>query len=428
MTVKILQFGEGDFARGFLGWMLQKVAAASGRDYHVTLVQDAPKGTAREIAAAGSYHVLLRGYENGKYAERLDRVDVIKRGVNPFEERDVFYAIAEDPAYAVVASDTAGAGIFYERGHAEPHNYPSFLAEFLRRRMWCGLQPPLMLPLERIDRNGDRLRETIRRYASEWGWGEKFFTWLDGAVFYNTLADRLVTGYPEDAAGRIEEQLGRGDPYLSSGEHFHLLVAEGPPEISRVIPFDAAGLNVVVTPGQIGAYRDRKVRVLGGLRTASVPVALQVGIEEVDKFARHEWHSLWMRELAHKEIVHAIGGAPEALDYADSVAERFRNPALGHKFRSIAANSIAKCNARLRPTLEGYFEKEGALPPIMTDAVLSMVRLYSEGPTNTSLPGGPLALSDYAGLKGGAPEDILDAMFPGLDGGIMRALRRALRR
>lgn len=428
MAVKVLQFGEGNFLRSFLDWMLQKVSDASATDYRVTLVQPIPKGTAREIASADSYQVLLRGYENGVYVEQLDCVGVIEKGINPFEEPDAFYALAEDPDYAVVASNTTEAGIFYERGHGAPHNYPSFLAAFLRKRMRHGFPPPIVMPLELIDRNGDKLREAIRQYATEWGWEEGFFAWLDEALFYNTLVDRIVPGFPADAAERIERQTGRRDPFLTSGELFHLLVIEGSPEISRVIPFAEAGLNVIVTPDQLAFYRDRKVRILNGCHTASVPIALFAGVEEVDKFASHERHGAWMREMAHREIAFAMGDAPETHDYAGEVIERFRNPALGHKFRSIALNSISKCNTRLRPTLEDYFAKEHTLPPLMAEGIFAMVRLYSEGPENTSLPGGPLSLSDYADLAGNAPEDILKSMFPGLDNDIMRALTDGLRR
>jgi len=425
MAVKVLQFGEGNFLRSFLDWMLMKVADATGERYQVTLVQPIPKGIAREIAARGSYHVLLRGFESGKYVEQLDAVSVIDKGINPFEEPDALYSCAEDPAYALVASNTTEAGIFYESGHGEPHNYPSFLAAFLRGRMRHGLKPPLVMPLELIDRNGDKLREAVKSYAAEWGWEDEFFTWLDGALFYNTLVDRIVPGYPADASARIEARLGAKDPYLTSGELFHLLVIEGSPEISSVVPFERAGLNAIVTRDQLAFYRDRKVRILNGCHTASVPVALFSGFEEVDKFADDERHGAWMRELAHEEIAFAMDGAQETHEYAGEVIERFRNPALGHKFRSIALNSISKCNTRLRPTLEDYYAKANALPPRMTEGILAMVRLYSDGPVAANLPGGPLELSDYDSLGGNAPRDILDAMFPGLDAPIMRALRDA---
>jgi tagaturonate reductase len=423
---KILQFGGGNFIRCFFDWMIQKVADATGTDYRVTIVQPTPRGTARETATAALWYVFLRGYENGAYIEKLDRVGVIEKGINPFDDPSLFYACAEDPDYALIASNTTEAGIFYEHGHDEPHNYPSFLTAFLYKRMLYGFKPPLVLPLELIDRNGDNLRDTVMLYALEWNCGERFFNWFEDVKFHNTLVDRIVPGYPADAAERIWERLGHEDHLLSSCELFHLFVIEGGTEILRVIPFDKAGLNVVVTPDRLAFYRSRKVRVLNGCHTASAPVALYAGIEEVDKFAGHKKYGAWLNEMAHKEIAFAMGDTSETHDYANGIIERLRNPVMGHKFRSIALNSIAKSNTRLRPTLEDYYTKTGVLPRHMTKGIRAMVRLYSCGPINENLPGGPLELPDYKDLGGASQEDILESMFPGLDGRIMEGLRNEL--
>lgn len=422
MAMKILQFGEGNFLRCFFDWMLQKVSDATGREYLVTLVQPIPKGAALKIASAGFCHALLRGWEDGQYVERLDRIAVFERGIDPFSNPDALRDCARDPEYALCVSNTTEAGIFYEAGHDRPHNYPSFLADFLYHRMKAGLEPPMIMPFELIDRNGDKLRSAVELYASERGYEADFFAWLGRAGIYNTLVDRIVPGYPADAAERVEARLGFKDPYLTSGELFHLLVIEGDSAIAELIPFAEAGLNVVVTPDNLAFYRDRKVRILNGCHTASVGVALFAGVEEVDKFASHEKYGLWMNALAHEEIAYAMGGGEETGDYAREVIERFRNPALGHSFRSIALNSLAKSNTRLRPTLEDYRARTGKLPPRLTEGIAALVRLYLGGPTNGALPGGPLALSDWGDITGSSVEDILRAMFPGLDSEIMEAL------
>ncbi|MCD6363507.1 MAG: tagaturonate reductase, partial [Synergistetes bacterium] len=85
--ITVLQFGEGNFIRAFFDWMLQKINERTGAENEVFLVQPIPEGRLENILkAGGKYHVLLRGYENGKYKEVLDRVEVIKDGVNPFKD------------------------------------------------------------------------------------------------------------------------------------------------------------------------------------------------------------------------------------------------------------------------------------------------------------------------------------------------------
>ena len=89
--VKILQFGGGNFLRCFFDWMLQCVSDATGIEYEVTLARLTPDGPVFDIAAAGEYHVLLRGYESKqyedkKYVEILDAVRVIKNAVDPLRK------------------------------------------------------------------------------------------------------------------------------------------------------------------------------------------------------------------------------------------------------------------------------------------------------------------------------------------------------
>ena len=55
-----------------------------------------------------------------------------------------------------------------------------------------------IFPCELIDRNGDKLKEILLQYIEKWSLGENFKKWVcECNHFYNTLVDRIVTGYPE---------------------------------------------------------------------------------------------------------------------------------------------------------------------------------------------------------------------------------------
>ncbi|GHV47097.1 altronate oxidoreductase [Synergistales bacterium] len=427
--MKILQFGEGNFLRCFFDWMLQKIEDSTEKRYEVTLVQPIPNGLVKEIAAAGEYHVLLRGYEGDKYIETLDKVGVIKKGINPYEEFDEYLSVGLGDI-GLVVSNTTEAGIFHDPAQTKPHNFPSFLALLLNKRVEAKLPPLSIMAMELNDRSADLLKKCLTLYGESFHYGAPYAEYLESCVFYNTLVDRIVPGFPTDAKDRIAAQTGKEDPYLTSGELFHLLVIEGDKKILDILPFDKAGLNVIVTPDKLDFYHDRKVRILNGAHTSSVPVALLSGIENVDKFASHPEHSKWLASLMHGEICRALDDSEETHAYADEVLTRFKNPALGHSFRSIALNSVAKVNARLRPTLEDYFKKEGKLPPFMTGAISKMRELYSRGAI-VQLPGGSLELKDYSDIKSpsGNPtaEDYADSFFPGLNAPLRAALIEALR-
>ena len=422
--MKILQFGGGNFLRCFFDWMLQKVEDATDRRYEVTLVQLTEGEPVFEIAAGGGYHVLLRGYEGEEYVETLDEVRVIKDAVSPFTDRAAYLRAGLEDV-GLILSNSTEAGIFHDPAAKAPHNYPSFLALLLNERAKHGLPPVMIMAMELNDRSGDLLRKTLFEYGQSLGYGPLFADYVAHCAFYNTLVDRIVPGYPADAAERVFKKIGHEDRWLTSGELFHLFVIEGDERILEKITFGAAGLNVIVTQDRLDFYHDRKVRILNGAHTSSVPVALMAGIENVDAFAADPRYSSWLHELMHREICYAIDDAKETHDYADEVLTRFRNPALGHRFRSIALNSVAKADARMSPTLADYFRKSGRIPPRMTEAAGRLCELYAHGPL-AELPGGPLELVDYAQIRGESREAQLESFFPSLPVEVREAMRRAL--
>jgi tagaturonate reductase len=422
--VKILQFGGGNFLRCFFDWMLQRVSDAAGIAYEVTLARLTPDEPVFDIAAAGEYHVLLRGYEGEKYAETLDAVRVIKNAVNPLE-KPLEYIEAGCDDISLIVSNSTEAGIFFDRTATHPHNYPSRLAMLLEYRAHEHLPPVMIMATELNDRSGDLLKKTILQYGQAFAYGMEFANYIESCPFYNTLVDRIVPGFPADAAKGVFEKIGREDKWLTSGELFHLFVIEGDEKILDVVPFDRAGLNVIVTKEKLDFYHDRKVRILNGAHTASVPVALLNGVENVDVFASHPEYSAWLSGMMHGEICRAMDDSAETHAYADDVLTRFKNPALGHKFRSIALNSVAKANARLRPTLEDYFRKEGKTPPRMTRAIGKLCELYGKGEV-VEIPGGPLELKDFSQIKGPSLADRIESFFPALPAALKEALSSEL--
>jgi tagaturonate reductase len=68
--------------------------------------------------------------------------------------------------------------------------------------------------------------------------------------------------------------------------------------------------------------------------------------------------------------------------YAQSVAERFRNPYLKHKLKDIAMNSVPKLKARIIPTLLRYKELYGKIPRYLTMAVSALIAYYRTDEAN----------------------------------------------
>ena len=245
MVERVIQFGEGGFLRGFADWMLQIANEKNVFSGKVVVVQPIEKGLCDMLEAQGCmYTHLCRG------AEGVDvkKIDVISRCVKPYDDFDTYMALAQNPDFRFVISNTTEAGIAFvdtDKITDRPANsFPGKLTQLLKARFDMGLSGFVFLPCELIDRNGDNLKKCVLQYADLWNLGGNFKTWIEkDNIFCNTLVDRINTGYPK------EEQIDVGfdDKMINTSEYFHLWVIEGYNELFNEIPFDKCGLNVILT-------------------------------------------------------------------------------------------------------------------------------------------------------------------------------------
>ena len=92
LTTKVLQFGEGNFLRGFVDWMIDRLNKEYDWNGGVAVVQPLPGGITSLISDQdGLYHLYLRGLLNGKREEETRVVECITDAFNPYEETERFY-------------------------------------------------------------------------------------------------------------------------------------------------------------------------------------------------------------------------------------------------------------------------------------------------------------------------------------------------
>jgi len=164
---RVLQFGEGNFLRAFVDWMLQRMNDAGVFGGRAVVVQPIPTGAAERLTAQdGHYTVILRGLVEGRIEESRELVSVISRAVDPHRDFDAFLACAAERALRFVVSNTTEAGIRRDPGDrpdARPApSFPGKLTQLLlaRFRAWGGDPATglVMLPCELIEDNGAALR------------------------------------------------------------------------------------------------------------------------------------------------------------------------------------------------------------------------------------------------------------------------------
>lgn len=375
MKETVIQFGEGNFLRGFFDYFLHKMNEKGLYDGKAVVVQPIPMGRVAELNEQDcKYNLYLRGIKDGEIVKEHTFVESISRCVDPYKNYEGYMALADNPNFRFVVSNTTEAGIeFVDSCKIEDKpalSFPGKLTQLLYRRYKNGLNGFVILSCELIDNNGSELKKCVLKYAELWNLESDFVAWLENENhFVNTLVDRIVTGYPNDETREMHPD----DKFLDTAEIFHLWVIEG--DFEDEFPLKKAGFNVVWTD-DAKPYKKIKVRILNGAHTSLVAGALLSGIETVGEAMNDEVTYAFLNKCVKEEILPTISENDESISFANSVFDRFKNPYIQHKWRSIALNSVSKFAVRDLPTLLEYKEKNGKTPKGLTLALANLIYFY----------------------------------------------------
>ena len=375
MRETVIQFGEGNFLRGFFDSFLDTMNKKGLYDGKAVVIQPRAGGKCGLLNSQDcKYNLYLRGIEKGEIKKEHQLIESISRAVDPYKNYDEYMSLADGEDFRFIVSNTTEAGIAFDESckfDDKPcKSFPGKLTQLLYRRYKNGMKGFIFLPTELIDNNGDGLKDCIKKYAELWELEKDFSLWLDKEnIFANTLVDRIVTGYPNDETALAHPD----DKFLDTAEIFHLWVIEG--DFEKELPLKKAGFNVVWTD-DAKPYKKIKVRILNGAHTALVAGAILSGIETVGEAMNDETASRFLTRCMKEEILPTIGENEDSIAFAESVFDRFRNPFIQHKWRAIVLNCVSKFAVRDLPTLSEYKEKNGKYPKCLTMALAYLLYFY----------------------------------------------------
>jgi tagaturonate reductase len=386
---RIIQFGEGNFLRAFVDWMVQNMNDKADFNSSVVVVQPLPNGMIDMLNEQdGLYHVNLQGLDKGVTVNSIELIDVINRSLNPYTDFDAYLKLAEQPEMRFVFSNTTEAGIAFvdccRLDDAPASSYPGKLTQLLYHRFKTfngatdkGL---LIFPCELIFHNGTELKKAINQYIELWNLGTDFQNWFDTACgVYSTLVDRIVPGFPRETIGEIQEKIQLEDNLVVQAEIFHLFVIEAPKSVAKEFPADKAGLNVLFVPDE-KPYHERKVTLLNGPHTVLAPVGYLAGLNIVKESLRDDVISKFIYMVMYKELISTLDLPKKELQkFADDVLERFNNPFVHHFLTSIMLNSFPKFKTRDLPGLKTYLERKGELPAGLVLGLAAIITYYKGG-------------------------------------------------
>jgi altronate dehydratase/mannitol-1-phosphate/altronate dehydrogenase len=305
------------------------------------------------------YTLLTQGIKDGKEVKTSKIISSVQKGINPYTQYQEFLDLASIESVEFIVSNTTEAGIVFDKSDTAPEagpssvpkTYPAKLTALLYKRFTLGLAGYVILPLELIEKNAEKLKNCVVGYANLWNLPADFLKWLnDENTFLNTLVDRIVPGFPCEGVQEIFEGLGYRDDFLVKTEPYEIFVIETQDKaIIDKLPLQKAGINVVWT-NDITRYREQKVFLLNAPHTAMAMIGLLADIKSVGEFISDKTLFEYINALTKGDIISALDyPKSELVQYSDEIIERFKNPYNEHLLASISLNSVSKFSARILP-------------------------------------------------------------------------------
>ncbi|MEP8908871.1 fructuronate reductase [Enterobacter roggenkampii] len=236
---------------------------------------------------------------------------------------------------------------------SEPHSAPGILVEALHRRRERGLPAFTVLSCDNIPDNGHVVKNAVLGMAQKRSAG--LSEWIDSHVsFPGTMVDRIVPAATEASLAEITDALGVEDPCAISSEPFIQWVIEdnfvaGRPE------WEVAGVQMVQ---DVLPWEQMKLRMLNGSHSFLAYLGYLAGYAHInecmeDTAFREAARRLMLNEQAPTLRIKDV----DLTAYADSLLERFANPALQHRTWQIAMDGSQKLPQRMLDGIRVHLER-----------------------------------------------------------------------
>jgi tagaturonate reductase len=374
---KVLQFGTGVLLRGLPDYLIDKANRQGVFNGRIVVVKSTDGGDIDAFTRQdGLYTLGIRGIEDGREIEENVVCSAISRVLSAKSQWAEILACAANPDLQVVISNTTEVGIQLvadDVTQSPPVSFPGKLLAFLHARFQAfggdkekGL---VIVPAELIPDNGTKLEAILLEQAHRNNLDAEFIDWLETAnQVCNSLVDRIVPGRPTARVqAEIADELGYEDELLTMSEVYTLWAIEGDERVKQILSFEQVDAGVIVQPN-INLFREMKLRLLNGTHTLSCGLAFLAGFGTVREAMEDNCVAGFIHNLMLADL---LPGIPYAVDekagqrFGMQVLDRFRNPAIEHRWLAITMNYTAKMHMRNVPTLLHYYKQLNAVPHYM---------------------------------------------------------------
>ncbi|XTZ39713.1 mannitol dehydrogenase family protein [Salmonella enterica] len=371
---RIVHFGFGAFHRAHQALLTDRVLNVEGGDWGICeislfsgdtlmtqLRQQDHLYTVLEKGADGSQPIIV-GAVNECLNAKLDSLPAIIEKFCEPQVAIVSLTITEkgyciDPASGEL--DLRQPRIEHDLLHPhEPHSAPGILVEALHRRRERGLPPFSVLSCDNIPDNGRVVKNAVLGMAQTRS--PELAQWIAEHVsFPATMVDRIVPAATEEALAEIADTLGVADPCAISCEPFIQWIIEDNFVAGRPA-WEVAGVQLVQ---DVQPWEQMKLRMLNGSHSFLAYLGYLAGFAHIndcmqDSTFREAARRLMLEEQAPTLRITGV----DLPAYAESLVERFANPALKHLTWQIAMDGSQKLPQRMLDGVRVHLARETAWP------------------------------------------------------------------
>ncbi len=386
---KVLQFGTGVFLRAFVDYFIDQANRKSQFNGRVVMVASTKSGRVDSINSQdGLYTVLVQGIEKGETIDNTVIISSVSRAIAASDQWEEVLDIARSEDLELVISNTTEVGLQYDPEDRDyfnpPKSFPGKLALVLKARAekfnYDQTKGLLIIPCELLDQNGERLKSILTKLMDDWRWEDDLKHWiLEANTFCNSLVDRIVPG-----SCPSPESLGYSDELAISAEPYRLWAIDS--DRGRLAELGLADADHgIIVCDDIEPYRLRKVRLLNGIHTAMVPVAILAGHTLVRDAMHDPEINDFVEKMLYDEILPTVN-VEGAREFSDEVLDRFRNPFIDHELIRIMLHATMKMRVRVVPSILRYREIFGAAPEGLSRGLLSYLK-FKRGSGDRNIDG-----------------------------------------
>ncbi|HVY74368.1 MAG TPA: tagaturonate reductase, partial [Puia sp.] len=376
---RVLQFGTGVLLRALPDYFIDKANKENIFNGRIVIVKSTGQGEIESYGLQDSLYTLsIKGIEDGQLIDDTIINASVSRVLSAQHDWKTVLACAQNPDLQVVISNVTEAALVNvddSPSDEPPGSFPgkllSFLLERYRRLGGSPESGLVIIPTELIPDNGLLLKSILLDKCRKNNLDPDFVSWLQTANdFCSSLVDCIVPGaLPKDGQEALHSRFGYADSLAIMSEVYRLWAIESQQEKTKtILSFAKADPRVIVTT-DISRFRELKLRLLNGAHTFTCGLAIWAGFTTVKQAMNDKKFSNFITALLHQELTLAVESErisrEEAIRFADSVLDRFRNPFLEHRWQSICLQYSTKMRSRNVANILNYYQKEKKAPRLM---------------------------------------------------------------